>query len=233
MALLKLVLISTFSVVLLFFLAKLMGNKQMSELNMFDYIIGISIGSIAAEMATELEQFWKPLAAMTVYALIATGFSLLCEKSIKFRRFGFGKTLLLFKDGTLYKENMKKAKVDMNELLMLCRNNGYFDLTELSVVLIEPNGKMSFLPLSQKRPVSASDIGIVPKKDNLVYNLIIDGRIMESNLRYSGRNEKWLMNELKAQKVKDIERVLLAAYDGEKLTVYPASNKKITSDIFE
>ena len=73
---LQIVLTALFSLVILFLLTKLMGNKQVSQMNMFDYIVGITIGSIAAEMATELEEPLQPAIAMVVYALVAVGITL-------------------------------------------------------------------------------------------------------------------------------------------------------------
>ena len=97
------------SIVALFLLTKLMGNKQMSELNMFDYITGITIGSIAAEMATALESdFAKPLLSMAIYALAATVISLVASGSVRARRLINGRSIVLCKDGELYKKNLKK-----------------------------------------------------------------------------------------------------------------------------
>lgn len=233
MDIIKLILTSLGSLAVLFFLTKIMGDKQMSELSMFDYIIGISIGSIAAEMATELEEFWKPLAAMIIYAGVSLGFSFLCNKSMIFRRFGFGKTLILYKSGKIYRENLKKAHMDINELLVSCRTNGYFDLNELNCILLEPNGKLSFLPFATKRPLNPSDMQIVPKEDTLLYNVILDGKIMRRNLIAAGHNEDWLQTQLRSQSVKDVKSVSLAVCDKNSLYVFRRNDIKKTEDIFE
>ena len=125
----------------------------MSQLSMFDYIIGITIGSIAAEMATALEtEFWQPLLAMGIYALVAVIFSILSTKSLKSRRLISGTTLVLFDNGILYRKNFKTAKLDLDEFLMICRINGYFNLNDIQTALLETNGKISFLPKAEKRP---------------------------------------------------------------------------------
>lgn len=124
MDLLKIVALSLGSVIFLFILTKLMGNKEMSQLSMFDYIIGITIGSIAAEMATALENdFMQPLVAMAVYAIVAIIISILSYKSLKFRRISSGDCLILLDNGEIYRDNLKKAKLDLNEFLMQCRIN--------------------------------------------------------------------------------------------------------------
>ncbi|MEG2377593.1 MAG: DUF421 domain-containing protein, partial [Clostridia bacterium] len=111
-------LVSAGSVIALFFLTKLMGYRQVSQLSMFDYIIGITIGSIAAEMATALESnFIKPLIAMAVYALMALLFSIITSKSLRLRRALTGDTLILFDSGKLYRGNLKRAHLDLSEFL--------------------------------------------------------------------------------------------------------------------
>lgn len=127
MDLLKIVALSFGSVIFLFILTKLMGNKEMSQLSMFDYIIGITIGSIAAEMSTALENdFMQPVIAMAVYAVVSIVISILSYKSIKIRRIVSGNSLILFDNGELYRNNLKKAKLDLNEFLMQCRTSRIF-----------------------------------------------------------------------------------------------------------
>ena len=118
MELVKVVFLSLGSAVALFILTKIMGNKEISQLSMFDYIIGITIGSIAAEMATSLESdFMQPLVAMAMYAVVAIIISIVNNKSLKIRRFIYGRSLVLLDNGVLYRKNFKKAKLDMNEFL--------------------------------------------------------------------------------------------------------------------
>lgn len=127
MDLLKIVALSFGSLIFLFILTKLMGNKEMSQLSMFDYIIGITIGSIAAEMSTALESdFMQPVVAMAVYAVVSIVISIFSYKSLKFRRIISGNSLILFDNGQLYRDNLKKAKLDLNEFLMQCRTARIF-----------------------------------------------------------------------------------------------------------
>ena len=128
MELINIVFTSLGSLLVLFLLTKIMGYRQMSQLSMFDYINGITIGSIAAEMATSLEDdFLKPLVAMIIYGIVAVLISLLTSKSIKFRRIVSGKSLILYDNNKLFYNNLKKAKMDIDEFLIQCRNNGYFN----------------------------------------------------------------------------------------------------------
>lgn len=221
------------SIIALFILTKIMGYRQMSQMSMFDYINGITIGSITAEMATSLEQnFLQPLTAMIVYALAAVFLSWLTSKSIKARRMVEGAPLVLLNDGELYRENLKKAKIDVTEFLVQCRTNGYFDISKLEVAVLEGNGKISFLPKATDRPVTPSDMQLSPEQDFMVANVILDGRIMKENLKHTGKDEKWLQNQIKGQGAKKAEDVLLATCDASgKVTVYLKEHQKEAVDV--
>lgn len=223
------------AVVTLFILSKLMGNREMSQLTVFDYINSITIGSIAAEMATcEFTDLSKPFTAMIVFALFNILLSLLTNKSIKLRRLVTGKPNILYDNGQLYYKIFTKAKMDLGEFLVQCRVNGYFDLSDIQTAILEPNGKISFLPVSNKRPVTGEDLNISPAQNYLVANVIIDGKIMSQNLKYISKNEQWLTKQLHIHNISDISEVFLATCDrNSKLCIYKKSNEKIANDVLE
>ena len=140
MQILYIIILSTASIVELFILCKLMGYRQLSQLSMFDYVNGITIGSIAAEMATSQDDsFVEPLVAMIVYALAAILLSWWSSKSIRARRIISGNPALLLNNGKLFEKNFRKAKIDLNEFLSQCRINGYFDISQLESAILEEN----------------------------------------------------------------------------------------------
>lgn len=206
--------VSISSIIVLFILTKLMGYRQMSQLSMFDYINGITIGSIAAEMATSLEDdFVKPLVAMIIYALAAILLSRLSEVSIASRRVIVGRPRVLFNNGKLYYSNMKKSRLDLGEFLTQCRIAGYFDLSGLQSIIMEPNGHLSFLPKSDSRPVTPSDFSMTMPPQTIAATVIIDGHIMKKNLAAAGYNEKWLTAQLKGLGITTADHVFLATCD--------------------
>ena len=150
----KVILTSLLSAVSLFIIAKITGHKQMSQLDFFDYITGITIGSIAAELATELESPWKPLVAMIIYGLVALGLTILAHKFPKTRKYINGTPTIIMNNGKLYRENMKKAKLELSEFMVLCRQEGYFNINDIETAIFEYNGKITILPKSQKRPLT-------------------------------------------------------------------------------
>lgn len=227
------IVLSLGSVLAIFILTKLMGYRQMSQMSMFDYIIGITIGSIAAEMSTSLEDsFTWPLTAMIVYALAALVLAWVTSKSIKARRLIEGEPLVLLNHGELYRSNLKRAKMDVTEFLVQCRVNGYFDVSKLECAILEGNGRISFLPKVDDRPLTPSDMELTPEQDYLVANVILDGNIMEENLKNMGKDEKWLHGQITAQGAKDENDVLLATCDrSDKVTVFLKDNKKDPKDV--
>ena len=161
------ILTTLLSIGVLFLLTKLMGAKQVSQMTMFDYVVGITIGSAAAELATELETPTKPLTALIVYGIVAVCISLLTSKSLKARSVVTGKPLILLEDGVIYRENLKKAKLDLNEFLTYCRIGGWFDLNQLQTAVFEHNGTVSFLPKEADRPATPTDLNLNPKQSQV------------------------------------------------------------------
>ena len=221
------VLVSLLSIVVLFLLAKLMGSKQLSQMTLFDYVVGITIGSIAAELATELEQPIKPLVALVVYGLAATGISVLTNKSLRIRVMVTGKPLVLLEDGVIYKENLKKARLDLDEFLTYCRIGGWFDLNQLQSAVLEHNGAVSFLPKEKDRPATPADLDLNPRQTQMQIPFVMDGKLMRENVERSGKAEPWVRRALEAQGYTDTAKVFLALWDGgEKLTVFPMDARK-------
>ena len=221
------------SLVAIFLLTKLMGYRQMSQMSMFDYIIGITIGSIAAEMSTSLDKnFVQPLVAMIVYALFSVALAYGSSHSIKFRRVVEGKPVVLLNNGELYYANLKRAKMDVSEFLEQCRVSGYFDVSKIETAVLEGNGRISFLPKASDRPLTPADVNLLPQQDFMVANVIIDGKVMSENLRHTGNDEKWLHNQIKGQGAKQIEDILLATCDrNNQLTVFLKKPNKKEKDV--
>ena len=230
---LYIVVLSLGSIIAIFLLTKLMGYRQMSQMSMFDYVNGLTMGSIAAEMATSLDTgFEKPLVAMIVYALVSLLLSTVSSKSIKARRMLEGAPLVLLNNGEIYRHNLRKAKIDVSELLVQCRINGYFDISKLQTAILEGNGKISFLQKATDRPLTPADVQLSPQQDYMVANVILDGKVMDENLRHTGKDEKWLLDQIRGQGAKRIEDVLLASCDSNnKLQVYLKDNQKEAKDV--
>ena len=221
MEIMKVLLSSVLSVAALFLIAKIMGHKQMSQLDFFDYISGITIGSIAAELATELEEPLKPLIAVAVYGLTAILLSKITSLFPKTRKFINGSPTILMNDGKLYRKNLKKAKLDLSEFMVMCRQQGYFNLSDIQTAVFEFNGKLSILPVSKKRPANPGDLNLFPSQEYIQTEVIMDGRILGENLKRMGLDGKWLQKQLNEQGYKKAQEVFLALCDeNNQLTVF-------------
>lgn len=233
---LKIVYSTLASIVSLFFFTKLMGNREMSQLSMFDYISSIAIGSIAGEMAVmSTDSIVEPLLSMGIYACITILVSYSTCKSIYLRRFFEGQAILLYQDGQIYEKNLLKAKLDIDELLSICRIAGYYDLEEIHTVYLETNGKASILPKAINRPATPEDFNLSPVQSKPLANVIIDGRILKDNLKSTGKDMKWVEKQLSSQGYPDMNEVMLATFDTnqDKLNIYKKFHKKMLRDIFE
>lgn len=188
------------SLTVLFLLAKLMGNKQMSELNMFDYINGITIGSIAAELATgEFTDIYDGVMAMVIYSLIAIMLTFLSQKSLLLRRFITGKSIIIYDNGKFYNKNLSTAKIDINEILVMCRSKGYFNFDEIQTVILESNGQLSILPKDKNRPLTPDDMKITVLQSGVEAVVIQEGKVLERNLKATGNNIEWLKKNSKSK----------------------------------
>lgn len=213
MPVLTLCLTTVGSFAVLFLSAKLIGHKQIAQLDFFDYITGITIGSIAAEMATELEEPWKPLLAMVIYGGITLSLSLISSRFPRSRKYLNGTPTILMDHGKLYYENLKKARLDLSEFLVLCRQQGYFDLTTIQTAIFEYNGKLTILPVTAQRPVTPQDLDLSPDQELIFTELIMDGRILEENLHRMGLDRTWLEKQLKQRHISSAKEVFLAVCD--------------------
>ncbi len=222
MQLIKLILNAFLSVLTLFVTAKIMGHKQISQLDFFDYISGITIGSIAAELATNLEKPWKPLIAIIVFGSVSVLLSFLTQKFPRTRKFINGTPTIIMNGGKLYRENLKKTKLDLSEFLVLCRQQGYFDINDIETAVFEFNGKLSILPVSAARPATPKDMNIYTDPAQFLTEVIMDGRILHNNLKRLGLSRQWLEKELKLQSYNSTKQIFLALCDSNnKLSIFP------------
>ncbi len=220
MVILKAALTSVLSMLLLFVMTKLTGDKQISQMSAFDYIVGITIGSSAAEMAIGGEVFIPAAVATFIYGVAAFLISYICNKSLKARHFLNGEPVILFRNGVFYKKNMAKVRMDMGEFLTQCRTNGTFSLKDISCVIMEQNGKVSFL----------KKLG--DEYGQLAVNVMVDGKILSDNLAQIGKTDWWLINELDRRKLR-VHDIMLATVENGKLFVYPFSEKEEKNNLFE
>ena len=217
---------SVVSLILLFLITKLMGKKQVSELSLFDYVIGISIGNYTAEMVMNFDyQYINGIIAILTFGIISYLASVLTMKNMSLRRFLIGVPTIIIDEGKISLEALKKAKLDINDFLEQCRGEGYFDVSEISSAILEVNGKISILPKRDYQIPTLKDLKIKANKEYLSVNVIIDGNLMENNLKNSNKNKAWLDKELEKQGYNGYENILLATITNDSLNIFDKDTK--------
>ena len=223
------------SLITLFLVTKMLGKKQVSQLSLFDYVIGISIGNFTAEMTMSLDvQFINGVMALLTFGLFAYLISLLTMKSIRIRRFFIGVPTVIIQNGKIIEKAMKHVMIDINDLLEQCRINGYYDLTQIEYAIMEANGKISIMPKSEYKPLTPNDMKKKVAQEDLQANVIIDGVIMQNNLENMNKSINWLEKELKVKGYKEYDDIILAILDkNDKLTIFDKNNNIKVHNVLE
>jgi uncharacterized membrane protein YcaP (DUF421 family) len=199
----------TYFVLLTF--TRIMGRKQISQLTFFDYIVGITIGSIAGVVALDKNiQIIDGLLSIGIWSLLTIVISEITLRNITLRLLIDSEPLLIIDKGTVIYKNMKKARYNMGDLLMQLRNKDVFNITDVEIAILEPDGKLSILKKSEFNIVTAGDMNIQNPRAGMMVDLILDGNILFSHLSEIQKDENWLMSQLKAKKIKNIKDVIFA-----------------------
>lgn len=220
--------------VILFILTRIMGKKQVSQMNIYDYIIGITMGSIAADISLDIEKsIVAGILSLLIYGLSGALVTYLTLKNIRIRRFINGVPCVLMDNGKIIEANLRKEGIDINDLEEEARQNGYFDLSKVNYAVLEISGKISFLPKAREDMVTKSDMKIKVHDETLSANVIIDGILLEDNLKAMDKDIDWLNKELKNRGYDNYKRILLMTLDGtDKINIFE-KNMEMKSKVFE
>ena len=189
----------------LFLISKILGKKQIAQLEFIDYAVGISLGSIAAEWATQTEEpFYYYLIAMTFYFALAFMIALIGRKTPLLKRIFKGKPITLVYEGKIDWKVLKKTHIDVNDLLSMLREKNYFDINDVAYAIFEPSGKLSVLPKGNQRPVVIEDVNSKAIQQASITNVLIND---------INKDISWLFNKLKIKYKAQLKNIILATYD--------------------
>ncbi|GIN75061.1 MULTISPECIES: DUF421 domain-containing protein [Bacillus] len=221
---LEVVIRSLLFVVVLFLITKWLGKKQLSELSFFEYVVGITIGSIGAEVVTGLERnMFNGIIGIVVFAAIPFLAGLLSLKSKGFRNFIEGKATVFIKDGKIMEDNLKKERYTTDELLELLRKKDVFKVADVEFAVLEPTGDLSVMLKKENQPLTPKDVNLTVASVKEPQTVIMDGEILDEPLSTIGRSRGWLKTELEKQGV-TIENVFIGQVD---------SYGQLTIDLFD
>ncbi|MED1914219.1 DUF421 domain-containing protein [Bacillus thuringiensis] len=201
------------AVAYLFLLTKIIGKRQIKQLTYIEYIVGISIGSIAAFMATEMDgPIYHSLIAMGVFALFPVLMEWLSLKSKFLRDLFEGKSTVLIKEGKILEDNLKKERLTAEDLMEHLRVKNVFRVADVEFALMETSGEVSVLLKSESQPVTPKhlELTVAPSEENQL--VIMDGVIMDEPLATAGLNRRWVRTELQKAGVA-LENVFLGQVD--------------------
>jgi uncharacterized membrane protein YcaP (DUF421 family) len=201
---------------LLIILTRIIGKKLLAQMTFFDFVTGITIGTIGgAYVTTEVRGLYVLIGPIILTILVyLTG--VLTFKNITARKLIEGEPIIVIQNGKIYEKNMSKIRYNVDDLLMQLREKGVFDLTEVEFAVLEPHGQLSVQKRSQHIPLTPKDLGLSTKYKGLSTEIIRDGRIEHGNLQEMNLTHEWLFNELAKRSIQRIEEVYLAilATDG-------------------
>jgi uncharacterized membrane protein YcaP (DUF421 family) len=209
---------------LLFITTKILGKKQISELSFFEYVAGITIGSIAGEVVTGLEaNMFHGALAVVVFGLVTFLVDYLSIKSKKFSDWAEGKGTVVIQDGKILEDNLKKEKYTIDELSALLRQKNIFKIADVEFAVLEPRGNLSTLLKRENRPLTPKDLQMKMPSEKEPQTVIMDGNIIEESLRCAGKGRGWLYTELEKLGV-TLDNVFLGQVD---------SYGEITLDLYD
>ena len=208
---------------------RLMGKRQIGELQPFELAISIMIADLASVPMTELgiplTNGIIPILGLLVMDLLI---SCLNMKSINFRKIVCGKPSILIYRGKIDEKQLKKERFTINELQERLRGDNIFDIADVEYAILETNGEISVITKPEKKNVTIEDMKLETEYTGIPYDLVIEGKVMHENLKAIGKDEKWLDNELKKFKTKS-SNVLIATINGkQEMFCQEKLNKKIS-----
>ncbi|GAE29787.1 DUF421 domain-containing protein [Halalkalibacter hemicellulosilyticus] len=195
-------------------LARLMGKKHIRDMTIYEYIVGISIGSLSAELTFGTEvRMLNFLLGMLIWAIIPIILSKLEMKSFRLRNLIEGKPTILIKDGRILEKNLKKESLTIDELMIHLRQKDIFHFSDIEMAVMEKNGQVSILKKTELQPLTPKDMGKVVEKEKEPRIVIVDGNLLEKSLYEYGYTKEWLLGEVVKQGAKNFSDVFLAQID--------------------
>ncbi|WFR60809.1 DUF421 domain-containing protein [Paenibacillus amylolyticus] len=199
---------------------RVLGKQQMGNLTYFDYINGITIGSIAGTFATDLSsKAWIHFVALTIFTIITIIFQYITLKNRNISKLMDSDPTLIIQNGKILEQNLSKMRVKFDELTMMLRQKDVFDITTLDYAILEPDGSLSVVLKPENQPLTAKDMHMHPPKSKLMTEIIIDGQLIKQNLEERNKDINWLSEQLKKQKITIQDIAFAAILPNDKLYV--------------
>ncbi len=182
--------------ILVLVVMRLMGKREIGQMQPFELAISIMIADLASIPMTDIgipiSNGIIPIMGLLVMHLIISVINL---KSSKIREFICGKPTILINKGKIDEEKLKRERFTLNELEEKLRSNNVMDLGDVEYAILETSGDVSVIQKPNKRNTTPEDFNIMPEYEGISYNLVIDGKVMQENLKQIGENYDWLKKQ--------------------------------------
>jgi uncharacterized membrane protein YcaP (DUF421 family) len=193
---------------------RILGKEQMGELTFYEYVTGITIGSLAADMATiTIISPWVILMALVMFAALTFLMGYVSLKNRAARKLLEGEPTLVIQNGKILAKNMSRCRYNIDDMLLQLRTQGVFNVADVEFAVLESNGQLSVLRKSHKQPVTREDLKIPSGYEGLSSEMIVDGEIIYQNLQQNNLDEAWLILELERQGIRSPKEIMLASLD--------------------
>lgn len=202
---------SVIAFITLLLFTRILGKQQVGQLSAFEYITGITIGSIAGSLSIDLTT--KPLPqfiGLAVWVFLVFSLQYLAIKIRWFSKVVDDQPIIVIQDGKILEQNLRKTRYRYDELTAHLRDKNIFDISQVKLALLEVNGKLSVLKHPLYEPVTLKDLNIAPSMNGLMIEVIQDGIIIEENLQNSNKTKDWLLQQLKMQGIQDLKEISYA-----------------------
>lgn len=179
----------------------ILGKQQIAQMTYFEYINGITFGSMAASLAVDLDQkTWQHFIALVLFGLFTLGMSFLSVKSRRARKLLEGDPVIVIADGKIMEENLRKSRFNIGQIMQLLRQKDIFDVSKVQFAILENDGQLSVMPKPDYQPVTHKNMFQKEEPPMIPMELVVDGQIIYENLRRLERSGKWLLEEVRKQK---------------------------------
>lgn len=198
----------------LFVFSRLLGKQEISQLSFFDYVLGITIGSIAASLSVDLStRAWPHWVGLLTWTLTVLILQLLTLRSKEVNHYLVGEPTILIRNGLVMEDSMKKLRYTIADLLKQLRSKNVFDISQVDVAILETNGQLSVLLKPEFQYLTPEHLQIPPLASGVSTEIIYAGVVVDSNLSAAGLDRLWLNTQLKLQGINDPAQVFVASYN--------------------
>ncbi len=207
---------SLIAFVVLLTLARIMGKRQISQFTFFDYVVGITVGSIAATLAiNEKVTIAIGVAGLIYWTLFQLIVNYISLGSFRFRDAVEGSPTVLVENGKVLEDNLRKVRFTFDDLMTKLREKNAFKLSDVEAAVLETNGKVSVMMKAGNQPITPQTLGLLVEEERLPQLVIVDGQLIEQKLKHYGYTKEWLQGEIQKQGAQNFSDVFLAQVDSK------------------